>query len=1071
MTLPDRIGRIALALALLLGARVDWARAQGVTTAGVQGVVLSSTNRQAISGARVELRSGETGQVFVTTTGSNGRFIFENITPGPDYTLTARAIGFRPQAVAGLTLTLNQRTSRELTLAPEVVQLEELQVVASEAPDPLINVNRTGAQQTVSDSAIQRLPLQGRNFADLIQTSPQVVGTSVAAQNNRFNNIQIDGGVNNDLFGLAATGVPGGQASARAISLEAVKEFQVLVAPYDVRQGNFAGGLVNGITKSGTNAWQGSLFAYRQAKNISGFRDDPTFTGLDIWQYGGTLGGPIVKDRVHFFTAIDLQQRDAAFSSPFNLTGDDAADLASTGFTTATAEEFADILGSQYGLTNVGGADAPSLAGPLKNIFGKLSVNAGESGLLEFSYNYADADRDVLIRNPTGVAIPGRLRDGWQLSNSGYTQSGKINTGRLRWLTEFEGGVSNELLLGYSVIRDNRALPEQAPLLLARVGAIGTLSSWLAAGAERFSQTNLLDQDIFSVADNLSFGTGRHRITVGTQNEFFNFRNDFFQASIGVWAFNSLDSLRQGLPSAFQRRIPNPTRGSRPIADIGASVFGLYAQDAWTPSPFLTLTFGLRADIPLIQAPPTNQALLNDPNLPINTGEFPNANVLWSPRLGFNWDVSKRLTSVVRGGVGVFSGRPPYVWLANSFTNTGADFVQVTCTSAASMPVFTVDPAAQPTSCANSTPSAVAGEVDYFDPDWKYPQNFRASLGLDQRLPGGLVLTLDGFYLKNVNNMYVQDRNLTQSPRVNGEGRLMYGTLNAGTGAATAERLTTAVSNAILHTNSSKGRTLSGTIQVQKAFSRFMELNVAYTYTDATDQMSNTSSQAFSNFQFSPLTGSIADRPVATAFFDVPHKITIAGTVNLPAGFQFSTIYLGRSGDPYTWITGGDPNADGTTLNDVPFIPADASQISLAPGSSFADLDAFISSQACLNEARGRLVERNTCRNPWQNFLNVRLAWVTPQFIGSGLELSLDIFNFLRFIGSDAGLYKEVTPFETTQSSFLTPVGYDAVNDRPIYRFTAPPVIERVVVGENAQGVNRSRWTMQLGAKYRFAFR
>lgn len=1046
------------------------AHAQGVTSAGMRGMVLNAANQAPIAGARVELRSGETGQVFVSTTGSSGRYLFENVSPGSGYSLTVRAIGFRPQAVTGLSLTLSQRATQDITLAPDVVQLEELAVVAALPQDPLINVNRTGAQQTVSDSAIQRLPLQGRNFADLIQTSPQVVGTQVAGQNGRFNNIQVDGGVNNDLFGLAATGVPGGQASARAISLEAVQEVQVMVAPYDVRQGNFAGGLMNGITKSGTNTWQGSLFAYRQSRNLSGYRDDPSFTGLDIWQYGGTLGGPIVRDKVHFFTAVDLQERESAFSSPFNLTGNDATDLATTGFTTATVDTFARILGDAHGLTNVGGAEAPSLAGPLKNIFGKLSFNTGVSSVLEVSYNYADADRDVLIRNPTGVSIPGRMRDGWQLSNSGYTQAGKVQTGRLRWLSEYEGGSSNELLLGYSSIRDGRTLPEQAPLILTRVGAIGTLGSWLAAGAERFSQTNTLDQDIFSVADNLSFGRGSHRITVGTQNEFFNFRNDFFQASIGVWAFNSLDSLEQELPSAFQRRIPNPTRGTRPIADIGASVFGVYAQDAWSPSPFLTLTLGLRADVPLMQSPPTNQALLDDPNLPINTGEFPNANVLWSPRLGFNWDVSQRLTSVVRGGVGVFSGRPPYVWLANSFTNTGADFIQVTCNTAASIPEFTVDPAAQPTSCAAGTPTAVAGEVDYFDPGWKYPQNFRASLGLDQRLPGGVVLTLDAFYLKNVNNLYVQDRNLPQAPVANGEGRLMYGIINPN-GSSTPGRLTTQVSSAILHTNTSKGRTLSGTVQLQKTFSRLLEFNVAYTYTDATDQMSNTSSQAFSNFQFSPLTGSIADRTVATSFFDVPHKVTLAGTVNLPARFQFSAIYLGRSGNPYTWITGGDPNGDGTTLNDVPFIPADPSQVSLEPGSSYDALDQFISSQSCLDESRGRLLERNTCRNPWLNFFNVRLAWVTPEFIGSGLELSLDIFNFLRFIGSDAGLYKEVTPFETAQSSFLTPVGFDAENNRPIYRFTAPTVIEKVVVGEDANGVNRSRWTMQLGAKYRFAWR
>jgi hypothetical protein len=1038
----------------------------------LKGRVINLDTRAPIENARVELGSSETGQVFATSTRSNGRYLFENITPGRGYALTVRAIGYRPQTLENITLILSQQGTQDVALKSAVVQLEEIAVAPADVQDPLLNVNRTGASQFISDSAIQNLPLQGRNFADLIQTAPQVVGTSVAGQNNRYNNIQIDGGVNNDLFGLASTGVPGGQASAKAISLEAVKEFQVLVAPYDVRQGNFAGGLVNGITKSGTNTFQGSLFAYRLAKNLSGYRDDPSFSGLGIWQYGGTLGGPVVKDKVHFFAAVDLQQRDAAFSSAFNLTGNDAADLANTGFTTATVDRFGSILANTYAITSAGDGSSPELAGPTKNVFGKLTFNTGESSVLDLSYNYSDADRDILIRNPTGVALTGRMRDGWELSNSGYTQSGKVHTGRARWLAEFGAGMSNEFLLGYSVVRDKRALPAEVPLILTRVGTIGTLGSWLAGGAERFSQANSLDQDILSVTDNFSFGTGAHRITVGTQNEFFTFRNDFFQASIGVWAFNSLDSLEQGLAQAFQRRIANPARGStRPIANISASQFGFFAQDAWSPSERVTVTFGLRADVPLISKPPVNQALLNDPNLPINSGQFPDANVLWSPRAGFNWDVSGRSNSILRGGIGIFSGRPPYVWLANSFTNTGADFIQVTCNGAAAIPVFTVDPGTQPAACRNATPSATAGEVDYFDKDFKYPQNFRASLGFDRRLPGNLILTLDGFYAKNVNNLYVQDRNLTQTPLVNGEGRQTYGTINPTTGAATAQRLTTAASNAILHTNSSKGETWSATVQLQKTFADRFELSAAYTYMQATDQLSNTSSQAFSNFQFSPIDGLISDRNVRTSLYQVPHKITVSGTLQIPLGFTFSAIYLGRAGDPYSWITGGDPNADGVTLNDLPFIPADASQITLAPGSTFADLDAFVQSQPCLAKARGGLFERNTCRNPWQNFLNVRLSWGTPQFFGSDLELSLDIFNFLRFIGSDAGLYKEVTPFETTQSSFLTPVGYDVANDRPIYRFTAPATIERIVTGENAAGVNRSRWSMQLGAKYRFAFR
>ena len=1042
---------------------------QGVTTAAIQGTVTQEGAVTPVDAARIELKNPQTGQTFVANTRSNGRYSFENVTPGSGYQLTVRAIGFLPVVQQGLTLGLGTRMTRDVALKPTVVQLEEIEVAAQE-DNKLLDASRTGPSQIIGDSAIQSLPLQGRNFTDLITSAPQAVGTSIAGNNNRYNNIQIDGGVNNDLFGLAASGVPGGQSGARAISLEAVSEFQVMVAPYDVRQGNFAGGMVNGITKSGTNRFLGSAFVYRQSKSLAGYRDDPTFTSLSIWQYGATLGGPILTDKLHFFVSADIQSRESAFSSPYNLTGNDATDLANTGFTTTTVDEFVDILGS-YGITNSGDGSTPNVENPLTNLFGKLSINTGESSQLELSYNYSDADLGSYIRNPTGVAITGRMRDGWQLSNSGYVQIGKVNTLRARWIAEFGEGLSNEFLTGYQTVRDSRDLPEQVPLILTAVGNIGASTSWLAAGAERFSQTNSLDQNIFSVADNFSFGTGSHRFTVGTQNEFFSFDNKFFQASIGVWSFSSLDSLAAGTPSAFQRRIATPLQPKGPIALIGAQQFGLYAQDQWSPSERISVTLGIRADIPLINSPRTNPALVNDPNLPINTGNFPNANVLWSPRLGFNWDVTGQARTIVRGGVGIFSGRPPYVWLANSFTNTGADFIQVTCTGAAT-PDFTVDPAAQPIACRTGTPTGVAGEVDYFDPNFKYPQNFRASLGFDQRLPGGFVLTLDGYYAKQVNQIYLQDTNIPQDPTTSGEGRAIYGTFDAANGRATVVRRTAAVTSAVFHTNTSEGQTFAGTIQVQKNFANHFEMNAAYTYSHTTDQISATSSQAFSNYQFASIgAGTIANRDVSTSFFDVPGKVTLTGTVDLPYGFDFSVFYTGFSGAPYGWMinsgpagTNGDANGDGIAGNDLVFVPADPSQITLSNPSAYDSLQSFISGQKCLAAARGGILERNSCRNPWQNYFNLRVGWTTPEVKGSGIELTLDIFNFLNFLSSDWGLYKEVSAFEEGPA-FLSVAGYDTVNDRPIYQFTQPAVVERTVYGQR-----QSRWTMQLGAKWRFGF-
>jgi hypothetical protein len=411
------------------------------------------------------------------------------------------------------------------------------------------------------------------------------------------------------------------------------------------------------------------------------------------------------------------------------------------------------------------------------------------------------------------------------------------------------------------------------------------------------------------------------------------------------------------------------------------------------------------------------------------------------------------------------------VWLANSFTNTGADYIQVTCSGAAT-PDFTVDPSAQPSACRTGTPTAVAGEVDYFDPNFKYPQNFRASLGFDQRLPGGFILTLDGYYAKQVNQIYLQDTNIPQDPTVSGEGRAVYGTFNAANGRATVVRRTTAVTSAVYHTNTSEGQTFAGTVQVQKVFANHFELNAAYTYSHTTDQISATSSQAFSNYQFASIgTGTIASRTVTTSFFDVPSKITLTGTVDLPAGFEFSLFYTGFSGTPYGWMinsgpagTNGDANGDGISGNDLAFVPSDPSQITLSNPAAYDSLQNFISSQKCLAAARGGILERNSCRNPWQDYFNLRFGWTTPQVKGSGIELTLDVFNFLNFLSSSWGLYKEVSAFEEGPA-FLSVSGYDTVNDRPIYRFTQPAVVERTVYGQR-----QSRWTMQLGAKWRFGF-
>ncbi len=830
-----RAGAAVLALALTAGL-VSRAEAQGVTSAAIVGTVMAEDGAP-VGGADVSLIKPATGETHVVTTRSDGRYVVDNASAGGPYTLSVRAIGFQPLRDEGLHLTLGQRVSHDVTLKRTTVQLEDINVVTQTSI--LADVSRTGASTVVSDTAIQRYPLQGRNFTDLIQTAPQVNGNSVAGQNNRFNNIQVDGGVNNDLFGLAASGTPGGQANATVISLEAIQEFQVQVAPFDVRQGNFTGGLINAVTKSGTNDYHGSLFGYYRGKSLAGQRDDPTFSSFNVYQYGGTFSGPIMRDKLQFFVSADLQSSSSSFSSSNQLTGNDAEDIANVGFTLADAQDFRDVLVNTYNLGDPGNGTAPPIKNPDKNLFGKLSWQIAPNSRLELSHNWVDATQDQLIRNPTSPRFSSRLRDGYQLSNSGYGQANRTNTTRLKWTTTFGQNMSNEFLGGGQWVRDHREIANDAPLILLDAGVVGSSDSWLAAGADRFSQGNLLNQDIYSVADNLSWNVAsQHRLTVGTSDEFFTFHNVFAQGSYGNWMFASLDSLQQGMAEVYERSLPgDPSLAPNgPVADFSVKQIGGFVQDQWTLSNRATVTAGVRVDVPYFNAPITNPNLVSDPNLPINTGDFPSGNALWSPRLGFNLDVDGRGTTVLRGGAGIFTGRPAYVWLSNAYVGTGLESVTLNCTGA-EVPTFPGTALAdQPTACVGGgTPSLPRANPVYFDPNFKFPQNFRAALGLDHQLPHGIIGTVDFLYTTNRNSLYIQDNNLVESPTTSGEGRYLYGTFNPADGRASKNVVRSDIGNALFHRNANGGNSVSITAQLSKSFNNGLAFNAGYTYSKTKD--------------------------------------------------------------------------------------------------------------------------------------------------------------------------------------------------------------------------------------------
>jgi Carboxypeptidase regulatory-like domain len=1061
------------ACALLVGVMLPSrdAAGQGVTTAAVYGRVTDNTGR-ALEGAAVVLTNATTGQRYEAVARTNGAYTLENVAVGGPYSIEARQIGFQPAPRGRFRLSLGQRLELNLTMQQAAIRLDEILVTAQEQ-DPLYAPSRTGTEALIADTAVARLPTLNRNFTDFVITMPQVAsagGLTMGGGHRKYNSIQIDGVSDNDLFGLGDTGQPGGPAQAKSITLEAVKEYQVLIAPFDVRQSGFAGGLINAITKRGSNTFHGGGFFYLQNESL--VRDTLPANGTRFGEYkqnqiGFSLSGPIVRNRAHFFTAVEWQDRSVPISG--NNIGTQSVDQ--VGITEGDAQRFVDLL-SGYGV-NGGGYRSLPIETPNRNIFARLDFQLGANHDLTLRHNHVHGEDQNLSRSQTQ----------YRLTSNGYAFKSNTNSTVAQLNSTFGGGnLFNELRVGVTIVNDVRDPESPFPQIDVETSTAvngTTLNGVLRAGAEQFSQLNSLDQRIIEVTDDVTIPMGDHTLTIGTHDEVIHFDNKFFHSSIGVWQFDTLDDFAAGTASSFFRQIPfDPARGA-PIADWNITQLGFYAQDRWSPSPRVGLTAGMRVDIPLMNDTPVRNEDVEGSSFkgqPVRTDQMPSGNLLFSPRLGLNVDLTGTRSTVFRGGAGLFTGRPAYVWLSNAYTNTGREVSQVSC-AGATVPAFTADADNQPTQCAGgggiSTPTS---QVNVFDKSFRFPQSLKVSAAIDQKLPGDVLGTVEFLYTRGINNIRQVELNIPQSAiSVNSEGREMFGTGSAvGAG---AQRVNAAFNQVLMHTNHNNDRTLQLTLDLQKTFANGLGFSAGYTYSDVKDEASLTSSIATSNYGFRPVSqgGNPNDAPLSTSWYSVPHKLNLSGTVNLPVPdvpSSLTLIYVGQSGQPYTWTVDGDANGDGyegpgisSRNNDIVYVPTSAADFTGETPSDFDNYNTFIASESCLQEARGTIPERNTCRNPWQNRFDASLRVSVGRTLGGpqwhNLTFIWDVFNVLNLLNSDWGVTKGVSFFETRE--LLDYRGYDAANDRPIYRWAGPAIDAKQSVFDLT-----SRWRMQLGLRYAF---
>jgi hypothetical protein len=1032
---------------------------QGVTTAAVQGRVVGEDGSP-IVGARVHVVNIADGRRWEVASRPDGRFLIEGVAVG-SYRVEVRALGFSAAARDGIVLTLGERLVADFTLQRAAIELSPVTVRGT--PDPVLDRGRTGPAEVIPRSTLAALPNLGRGFLSLTLLSPQAVssvrtpaintasGIAFDGQNRVYNSFQIDGGVNHDLY---RGQLPGRESFPRPLSLEALEEIQILVAPFDVRHGGFVGGLVNAVTRSGSNDVHGSLFGYLTDAALvrrGGIGD--AVGDFRTWQFGGTLGGPIVRDRAHYFLSVDMQQRVVPDPGPLISDTAGGADLSRIGISYASAVRFRDIMDTLYGL-DVGRFGPVDGRVPAHDVFGKLTTQLATNSHLDGSYHYVHGNRrDFLLRS----------HGNYYLSSYAQQEPSTSHAARLGWTSLFASRWSNELLVSYMRQRDFCRPGAAFPEIRVFNAPVGFLAAGTTGGCGLTTQL----QDALEITNNATLGIGRHVFTIGTHGEFLRFRDDLVSASSGLWEFDGLDALEAGRARRYQRTLRGPAWDDG--VDFRARLVALYGQDRWSPTPALTLTLGLRLDVPFLpDAVPTNESL--KAALGVDTGRLPSGNVLWSPRLGVNYDVGGVGRTFVRGGIGLFSGRPPYRWISNAYRDDGTQELFLDCRGVQA-PQF--DPTNQPTSCVSTGPQP---RLSFFDPDVRFPQNLKVALGLDHHLLGGLVGTVDVLFTRAVHQLYVSDANLAPPLGTShGEGnRPLYGTINASTGAATPARLSAAFGPVVRVSDRSGDHALSISTQLRTRIGGAVEGSALYAYTRARDRMSIAHIVARAMLEGTIVDGTLENRRLGTSLFEIPHRVQLTAGMRLPYNTRLGLLYSGASGRPFTYTVSGDANADGMGVGlrqDPAYVPRDRADITMdgnggsagigtaaQQDSAYALLDSFIEAVPCLRAQRGRILARNSCRNAWFGTLNARVTKAFPAVAGHSLEVSADVYNVLNLINSRWGLsqYDGLT-FAT---DLVVLRGYDTINGRGIYEFRLPP---RNQIEDLA-----SRWQTELSVRYVF---
>ncbi|MGC4037613.1 MAG: carboxypeptidase regulatory-like domain-containing protein [Chitinophagaceae bacterium] len=1059
------------------------------TTSTLSGSVVDS-KAQPVVGATVVVKHEPTGYSSTTQTNSKGLYVINNLKPGGPYTIHITFVGLQEEKYDNVNLSLGDNSGVDFTMKADEKSIQE--VVVTGTKKNTINGLSVGKAQ------LSTLPTLGRSLSDFTRLTPQSNNNSFAGSNFRYNNITLDGAMNNDAIGFSNSfgGVSGGGQSGTAgsgtrtnpYSLDVIQEVQVQLAPYDVKLGNFTGGSVNAVTKSGTNDMHGSIYGYGRNQTLMGKSPDAykTKIGSDFYdyQYGGTLSGAIIKNKLFFIANAEITRRQ---EPTFYNAGDPGAAI-----TVAQAQDIASKF--QAAGFDAGGYSAAKIFTRSNKFFGRLDYNISPASTLTLRGIYTKGWGNNLERTPYI----------FQFSSTDFTQT-SVNVNLVAELkTKINRNLNNQLILGYINVHDSRTFPGGGANITPYADITnGATNVWL--GTWREAAIYDQRQKTFEFTDNVTWNKGVHKFTFGTHNEFYDFNYGFVNSWNGRWQYNSIADFDADKPSRVRSAYASDQSKNSydylshnvPGSNFNVGLISLYAQDEIAITNRFKITPGLRVDYSYVGSQPATDTALNNVPDNVNTtnptyshtpfAQFNNkwfGNAALSPRLGFNWDIKGDKSIILRGGSGIFTGRIPFAWLGYAYTLSGPNFNNIDVKSAAlpSGVLPLTGPQNLVTTVGTISPAAIkTREVDLVDNHFKLPTVWRSNVAVDLKFGNGYKLTLDAMYTKTIHDVEFQ--------QINKKDQTQYYT----TGPTETPVYTPSASNSgqysniFLLSNTSQGYRYNLTAQISKFTPNIrmgtvatinFNWSLAYTYGQSKDLANGIRNSMQSNWDYNPAIS--ANNPqLAYSNFDLRHHIvaTVGGAFNWNAKNTTSLnfFYSGSSGSPYSVIYASTPGNIINGSSSLPYIPTvEETNTMILDATNRAAFNAFVDNDKYLKTRRGQYAERNGLRTPWNHDVDLKLMHEfrlssTNKF--HTLQISFDVFNVLNLLNNSWGHINFVSNTNNYTVNFLKFVN-DANNVKP-----GDPSTGYIPTFQFLQPTNNhyytsdpinSRWQGQLGIKYNF---